>query len=212
MKTRSLVTFLFVGVTALAAFGAEVKQKRSNLTDYPFWTSPKRGAVPAFVPGLNATLQLTEAQLEQITKARDEMANDAAVQAARGISKSDPGVTAEQRDKARATLDAASTRLREQVDAILTAEQKALIEKVNTAYAASVEEVGIVYADKFASVKADEAARRRIQEEKSQDTEEQFLHKLDGILNESQKAALARAGDEELQRSANAAATKKIVK
>ena len=121
-------------------------------------------------------------------------------------------MTAEQRNKARATLDAATARLREQVATILTPEQKALIEKINAAYAAAVEEAGIVYADKFASVKADEAARRRIQEEKSQDTEEQFLHKLDGILSESQKAALTRAGEEEQQRSAKTATTKKPVK
>jgi hypothetical protein len=212
MKTHSFLTLLLVGLTTLAALGAEQKQKRSDVADFPFWTSAKRGYVTAFVPGLNATLQLTDAQREQIAKARDEMANDAAVQAARGISKSDPSVTAEQRDKARATMDAATARLREQVASILTPEQKALIEKINAAYAAAVEETGIVYADKFASVKADEAARRRIQEEKSQDTEEQFLHKLDGILTESQKAALARAGEEEQQRNAKAATAKKPVK
>src|SRR6185436_7692303 len=106
-----------------------------------------------------------------IAAAREEMSNDEAVKAARSIPKSDPNVTAEQREKGRAAMEAASARLREKVAAILTAEQKALIEKINAAYASAVEDTGVVYADKFASVKADEAARKRIQEEKSQDLE-----------------------------------------
>ena len=72
-----------------------------------------------------------------------------------------------------------------------------------------MEDTGIVYADKFSTVKADEAARRRIQEDKNQDIEEQFLHKLDGILTPGQKEAMTRAAAEEEQRNAKAAATKK---
>jgi hypothetical protein len=212
MKTRSFFSLFLVGLTTLTTFAADVKQKQANLAGFPFWSSPKRGYVPPFVPGLNATLQLTDAQQEQIAKIRDDMANDPAMQSARGLSKSDPSVTSEQREKARAAMDAATARMREQVAAILTPEQKALVEKINAAYAAAGEETGIIYQEKFASIKADPEARKRIQEEKNHDMEELFLNKLDGILNESQKAALASAAEEEAKRSANAAATKKAVK
>jgi hypothetical protein len=208
MKTP-LVISLIAGLIALTTISAAEK-KASTVGDYPFWTSKKRGYVGQFVPGLNAVLQLTDAQREQIAAAREEMANDESIKAARGISKSDPTVTAEQRDKARAVIEAATTRLREKVATILTPGQKDLIEKINAAHAAALEDTGIVYAEKFASVKADEAARRRIQEEKNQDIEEQFFHKLDGILTASQKEAMARAAEEE-ERSA-AAATKKPAK
>ena len=211
MKTQFLVPL----VTLLAAFmtlDAAEKQKASAVADYPFWTSLKRGAVGQFVPGLNAVLQLTDAQREQIAAAREEMANEEGVKAARRISKSDPGVSAEQRDQARATMEAATRRLGEKVAAILTPAQKGLVEKINAAYAAAVEDTGIVYADKFASVKADEAARRRIQQEKNEDIEEQFLHQLDGILTADQKEAMARAAEAEEQHRANAAATKKPAK
>jgi len=211
MKAHLFIPLL-AGFIALTTLNAAEKQKASTLSDYPFWTSKKRGYVGQFVPGLSATLQLTEAQKEQITAARDEMSNDEGVKAARGISKSDPSVTAEQRDKARAAVEAATERLREKVAVILSAEQKSLIEKINAAYAAAVEDTGIVYADKFASVKADEAARRRIQDEKNQDIEEQFFHKLDSILSASQMEAMTRAAEEENQRSAKAAATKKPAK
>jgi Spy/CpxP family protein refolding chaperone len=209
MKTP-LVISLIAGLTAITTVSAAEK-KASTVGDYPFWTSKKRGNVGQFVPGLNAVLQLTDAQREQIAAARDEMANNEEVKAARGISKSDPSVTAEQRDKARAAIEAATTRLREKVATILTPEQKELIEKINAAYAAAVEDTGIVYADKFASVKADEAARRRIQDEKNQDIEEQFFHKLDGILTASQREAMSRAAEEEA-RSASAATAKKPAK
>jgi hypothetical protein len=209
-----IASLLVAGLSALAIASASAaeKPKASAVTDYPFWSLKKRGLVPQFVPGLTAVLQLTEAQREKIAAAREEFSQDEAVKAARSISKSDPSVTAEQREKARAVLAAATARLHEKVVATLTPEQKGLIEKIDAAYAAAVEDTGIVYAEKFASVKADEAARRRIQEEKNQDIEEQFYHKLDGILTASQKDAMKLAADEEAQRNAKAAAVKKPVK
>jgi Spy/CpxP family protein refolding chaperone len=101
-------------------------------------------------------------------------------------------------------MQAATERLHEKVNAILTAEQRALIEKINAARAAAVEEVGIVYKDKFGTIKADEAARRRVMEEKNLDIVDNFLAKLDAILTPSQKEALARAAAEEEQRMKNA--------
>lgn len=211
MKIRLLIALL-TGFTAFPILDAAEKQKASPGDDFPFWSAKKRGYVGQFVPGLNAVLQLTDSQREQMTAARNEMSGDEAVKAARSIAKSDPNVTAEQRDKARATIDAANARFREKVAAILTPDQKALIEKINASYAAAAEETGIVYADKFASVKADEAARRRIQEEKNQDMEEQFLHKLDGILTATQKDAMNRAAQEEEERAATTATTRKPAK
>jgi Spy/CpxP family protein refolding chaperone len=214
MKALALLTACLVGLSSLSGLSAaeKTKSKDPDVASYPFWTLKKRGLVPQLVPGLNAVLQLTASQKEQIGAARDAMANDEAVKAARGISKNDPSVTAEQRDKARAAVDAAMAKLQEKVATILTTEQKVLIEKVNAAYAAAVEDTGIVYADKFASVKADEAARRRIQEDKAQDIEEQFLHKLNAILTASQKEAMTNAAAEGEQRNAKAATIKKPVK
>jgi hypothetical protein len=121
--------------------------------------------------------------------------------AARSISKSDPSVTQEQRDKARATVDAANTKLREKVASILTPEQKALIAKVNEAYQATVDEIGVVYEEKYASIKADPAARQRVQQEKNQDTEDHFLHKLDTLLTPAQRDAMTKAAEEEQRRA-----------
>src|SRR5262249_21646203 len=155
-----------LGSFAFPAWGAiekkDEKQKALSVGDYPFWASKKRPEAPQFVPGLNAILQLTPAQVEQIATARNEVNGDEAVKAARSVSKNDPSVTQEQRDKARAVVEAASAKLRERVAGILTPEQTALIAKVNGAYQTSMEEIGTVYEEKFASVKADPAARQRL--------------------------------------------------
>ena len=212
MKTHlSLLALLtIVSSLSLAAPEKGAKEKGGGGIDYPFWSAKKRPEAPQFVPGLNAILQLTPQQQEQIATARSEMANDEEVKAARSISKSDPSVTQEQRDKARATVDAANARLREKVAAILTPEQKALIAKVNEAYQAAVDEIGTVYEEKFATIKADPAARKRVQDEKNQDTEDHFLHKLDTLLTPAQKDAMTKAAEEDQRRAA--AAPKKATK
>jgi hypothetical protein len=214
MKALSFLTALtlLAGIATPATLRAAEKPKAPSVADYPFWTVKKRGYAGPLVPGLNAVLQLSDAQNEQIAAIRDAISNEEAVKAARSISKNDPSVTAEQRDQARVTLERSTERLREKVAVILSAEQKVLIEKINAAYATAVEETGIVYEDKFAAVKADPAARRRIQDEKSQDTEEQFLHKLDALLTSTQKEAMTRAADEEEHRNVKAAAVKKPAK
>src|SRR4029434_3821792 len=125
----------------------------------------------------------------QIAAAREEMANEERVKAARSVSKSDPNVTAQQLQKARGTLVSANTKLREKVAAILTAEQKTLIEKINAAYAAAAEESNIAYTERFASVKGDEAGRHRLQDEKNQDMGERFRQKLDPLLTPGQTQA-----------------------
>jgi hypothetical protein len=199
MKASILIWAAFAGLTVIGTVGAAEKQKKADVSGFPFWKSDKQPHSPPFVPGLNAALELTDAQKEQISAAQNDFNNDEAVKASRALKKGDPSVTDEQRDKARAAMEAATTRLHEKVNGILTPEQRALVEKINAARAAASEEVGIVYKDKF-SIKGDEAARRRVMEEKNQDLAEGFLGKLDVLLSASQKEAMARAAAEEEQR------------
>lgn len=209
MKTKLLLQQLLVALLVFGTAGAAEKVKRADVSDYPFYSAKKRGYVAQFAPGLTAVLQLTETQKQQIVAAREQMLNDDAVKAARGISKSDPNVTAEQRDKARAALDSATASLRANVATILTSEQKALIDKINAAHAAAAEETGIAYEDKFGSVKDDEAARRRLHEEMSEDLLELFRRKLDAALTAGQREVMASAAAEENRRLAETAAYKK---
>jgi hypothetical protein len=182
-----LVTFA-IG-TAIAA----QKEKSTTVSDYPFWTSPKRGPVADFVPGLHAVLDLTDSQKQQIAAARDEMMNDNAVKMARGLSKTDPAVTADEREAARGAVEAANERMRRKVETILTVEQKALIENINGAYAAATQEVGGTYQIKVASAKIVGEERQRMQQQQRDEVDALFRRKLDEMLSAGQKSALAGA-------------------
>ena len=50
MKSNRLIVQLLAGIIALCAFGAE-KEKRADVSDYPFWSAKKRGFVAQPVPG-----------------------------------------------------------------------------------------------------------------------------------------------------------------
>jgi hypothetical protein len=206
MKTH-LFLIALTAIFSTFSLAAPEKEKRAGTTDFSFWSTKKRPEAPQFVPGLNAVLELTSAQQEQIANARNEIANDDAVKAARSISKNDPSATQEQRDKARAVVEAASKKLRERVASILTPNQTALVAKINGAYQDTLDEIGTVYEEKYAAVKNDDAARRRLQDEKNQDVEDHFLHKLDTLLTPAQKDAMTHAAEDEQRR--NAASTKK---
>jgi hypothetical protein len=207
MKTH-LFLIVLTGIFSTLSLAAQEKaEKRPGTTNFPFWTTKKRGETPQFVPGLNAVLELTSAQQEQIDTARNEMANDEAVKTARSISKNDPSATQEQRDKARAVVEAANAKLHARVASILTSDQTALIVKINGAYQDTLDEIGTVYEEKYAAVKNDDAARRRLQDEKNQDVDDHFLHKLDTLLTPAQRDAMTRAAEDEQRH--NTASTKK---
>jgi DNA-binding MarR family transcriptional regulator len=211
MKTNRFL-FLFLTLSVALATAAADKVKRADISDYPFYTVKKRGQIAQFVPGLNAVLGLTEAQQEQIAAARDEMLNDEAVKAARSLSKTDPAVTAEQRERARAVVESAMARLREKVATTLTPKQKALIETINATHAAAVGETAILYESYFANLKEDEDERRRLHREQAEDILELFMRKLDRVLTADQKVAITRAREEENLRLAKNAGIKKPAK
>ena len=71
MKARSLFTVLFVAITVIGTGGAAEKQKKADITGFPFWKSEKQPHAAPFVPGLNAALELTDAQREQIADAQN---------------------------------------------------------------------------------------------------------------------------------------------
>lgn len=202
MKSHLFLVRVAIGIMSVASVAAAEKEKRADVSDYPFWSAPKRGHVAPFVPGLNAVLDLTDAQKQQIAAARDEMLNDDAVKAARGISKSDPTLTDEQRDKARAAVEAAAARIHEKVAAILTVEQKAMIENINGAYSEATKQVGATYQVKFESVKVGREERMRMQQSQREEVEALFRSRLDEMLSPAQKEAMAAAAQQELQKSA----------
>ena len=193
MKARKPILPLVLILIATSPIAAAEKQKSADVSGHPFWTAPKRGLVPQFVPGLTAVLGLTDAQKQQIAAARTEMENDPGVQAARSFQKGDPNVTDAQREKARADIEAATARMQEKVTAILTVEQKAMIENINGAYTEAAKQVGATYSEKFGAVKVGPEERARMQQSQREEVESLFRHMLDEMLSPEQKEAMAAA-------------------
>ena len=75
--------------------------------------------------------------------------------------------------------------------------QRALIDQINGLHAAALEETAILYGPRFGTVKNDEAARLRLQEEVRNSTDEVFRRNLERDLTAGQKAVMAHAAEDE---------------
>src|SRR4051812_6807082 len=139
-------TVLALVAAALFAVPASA-QKKPEVGDFPFWSAPKTPHARAFAPGLQAALELTPEQVEKILAARAATVDSPEVRALK--SKGDPNATADELAKANAARTEAMEKLFKAVDEILTKDQKALIEKVNDAYAKVAAEVGEDFGPKF---------------------------------------------------------------
>lgn len=213
MKAKFLFPVLITALLAVAPPAPAQKLKSSDVSDYPFFHAHKKGGqVAQFIPGLTAALMLTDEQKQRIVAARDEVFGSEPVASARRISKSDPNMTAEQRDAARKAVETATATLRERVGTILTADQQALIERINKAFAEASEIDSINYEERFVSAKGDDVLMARLREEKKEELDETFHKLLKKVLNADQTAAMDRAAEFENQRNKASAAFKKPAK
>jgi hypothetical protein len=192
-------TVLALAAAALFAVPASA-QKKAELGNFPFWSAPKNPRAHAFVPGLQAALELTPEQIEKILAARAATVDSPEVRALK--SKGDPNATADELAKGNARRAEAMEKLFKEVDAILTKDQKALIEKINDAFAKVASEVGEDFQAKFAAAKGNAEDTAAVRKELTEAVASAFDKKLDGILTNEQKAAVKKAAEEEAKRAA----------
>jgi hypothetical protein len=198
MFARTALALAAASFFATPAFAQ--KQKKAELPDFPFWTGPKTPHARAFVPGLQAALELTPKQTEAILKAMVETVNSPEL--AKLPRKGDPNATADQLAEASTKRAAAAEKLHKQIDTILTTEQKGLIEKVNDTYARVVSEVGEEYQPKFVAAKGNAEETAAVRKEQAEAVADAMGKKLDGILTADQRAAVKKAAEEEAKRAA----------
>ena len=199
MFTR--IAFTLTAALLLAAPAAAQKQKKAELTDFPFWTAPKTPHARAFVPGLQAALNLTPAQVEKIVAARESTVDSEEIRALK--RKGDPKATADELAQAAAKRAEAAEKLHEKVEAILTKDQKALIEKLNDAYAKVIADVGAQYQADFEAAKGNAEETARLRKEQRDAIAETFTKKLDAVLSTEQRAAVKKAAEIEAKRAAD---------
>ncbi len=196
MFARTVLALAAAGLLAAPAFA----QKKPELQDFPFWTGPKSPHAKAFVPGLQAALELTPEQVEKILAARASTVDSPEVRALK--SKGDPNATADELATANAKRAEATEKLYKEVDLILTNAQKALVEKINDGYAKTAAEVLEDLQAKFGAAKGNEEEMAKVRKEYAEALAAAFDKKLDGILSTDQKTAVKKAAEVEAKRAA----------
>jgi hypothetical protein len=117
--------------------------------------------------------------------------------------KGDPNATADELATAATKRAEASEKLFKEVDGILTQEQKALVEKINDAYAKVVADVGDDFQPKFAAAKGNAEDTAALRKELREAVEAAFDKKLGGVLSAEQKKAVDKAAEEAKKRAGN---------
>lgn len=183
-----LAVVLALTVSVVAA------EKKPAIGNFPFWSAPKREYADQFVPGLNAALLLSPQQIEQLHAARKETIDNDSL---RATTRKDPNLTEAQREAAHKLVSDAHANLRIQVSNILTAEQRALIERINAVHQEVGKAVHEEFQPKLTSSKGDEQTQERLRKEMQEKIQSEFRSKLDGLLSPNQKAAFEQAAMDE---------------
>jgi predicted metal-dependent phosphoesterase TrpH len=198
MFTRIAAVLAITVIGATPAFA----QKKPELMNFPFWRTPKQPHANAFVPGLQAALELTPTQVEKIIAAQNATVNSPELQGLK--QKGDPNATADELAKANAKRNEAREKLFQAVDEILTKDQKALIEKMNEAYEKVVGEVGEQFQAKFVAAKGNAEEMAAVRKEHAEALAEGFDKRLNQLLTTEQKLAVEKAAEVEKKRAAEA--------
>ena len=180
MPSRLLAALVIAAGFVAPAAGTE---KKPALRNFPFWTAPKTPHARAFVPGLQAALQLTPDQIAKIEAACHDTID-----------------TPEARTKQGA--GAANDKLHALVADILTPEQKKLIEKMNDSFARVSADQIEDFQPKFGAAKGNAEETAAVREAYQKAVAEQFENRLDQILTAEQREAVKKAAEEEKKRAA----------
>lgn len=169
-------------------------EKKPVIGNFPFWSTPKREYSDQFVPGLNAALLLSPEQIEQLHAARRETIDSETL---RSTTRKDPNLTEAQREAAHKLVNDAHANLRAKVSNILTADQRALIDRINAAHQEVAKGVAEEFQPKLVASKGDEQAQERFRKEMRERATSDFHNKLEGLLSPNQKAAFDQAAADE---------------
>jgi hypothetical protein len=202
MKLNLILGFVILSVACSIPALAE-KEKRPDVSGFPFFIGAK--GAPVRVPGLNAILLLTDEQKQKIHMAQQETVNSEAVAGAARTVKTDPNATEAQKQAARQAVQAAQEDLRKRVTAILTSEQKTLIERIHVIHEQVASDVSAEFQARFAASKGNEEEAKRVRKEAEEKRLAEFTRKVGEILTAEQREAMTKAAAEEKQRADEAA-------
>jgi RNA polymerase sigma factor (sigma-70 family) len=144
-------------------------------------------------PGINGALLLTDEQSQKIAAARAETIETEAVKTATMTLKSNPNATNAEKEAAQKVIQEARAKLEEKVAGILTAEQKVLVERINTAAQELQQSVLEEYQAEFTAAKGNAEQTEEVRKKLLEKLRTDFPQKLNGILSPEQKTAFEKA-------------------
>ncbi len=187
-------------VFALTASALAV-EKKPAIGNFRFWSAPKREFADQFVPGLNSALLLSPEQIGQLHAARRETIDSETL---RSATRKDPNLSDAQREATRKLVNDAQASLRIKVSNILTADQRAMIERINAVHLDVEKAIAEEFQPKLVASKGDEQAQEKFRNEMRERVSSDFRNKLDGLLLPNQKAAFDQASADEQASAKNA--------
>lgn len=144
-------------------------------------------------PGINGALLLTDEQKKQILEAREEIMGSDAVKAAGKKGKLDPNATEAEKEASRNIIKEARSRLQQKIGGILTAEQKALVAKINTASEEVHKAVRASLETQFVAAKGNPDLMAELQRQMREKHVTEMTARLAGILTAEQNVAYQKA-------------------
>lgn len=213
-RTWILVAMGVISVAVLGQVLADQKGKSGPLPSGDVLGFVGKGGRPMALeqtfPGLIGALMLTDEQKQKIQEARDEIFGSEAVQAAGRKGKLDPNATEADKEAARSAMEEARRKLEAKVSNILTADQRALVTRINTAAEEVQKAVRDSLEQQFVAAKGNDNLREELQKQSREKLVTEMASKLAGVLTADQHAAYLKAAEEQKAATAEKAKNSKL--
>ncbi len=197
--TVALVVTCFFSLGAIAARPAKMPKKMPASVPSELFFTMKGQPYPMerTFPGITAALMLSEEQKAALSEAAQETVANPELRQKRAALKGKNGTTEEERAAAQKQLEEARAVLSQRVAAILTAEQKALIEKIQEAAMEAQLDARRTFQVELAGAKGDQARMQDLREKMRVEAEDLLVQKLEKIMTPEQMQAIAKAATEQ---------------
>jgi hypothetical protein len=160
-------------------------------------------------PGITAALMLTDQQKTALNEALDQTVRNPQVRAAGVALKNNPTATDADRAKAKEAADDARAKLKEEVEKTLTADQKALVAKIQAAFDEAQKAVATALQAEYGQAKGNAEQTAKLRERSQDELRKELGERLDKILSPEQKSAVLAAAVLQSEREEAAAKAKK---
>jgi hypothetical protein len=201
---------LAVSLTATRAAQAKDKPPADIPGDVFFTIKGQQPfALERLHPGIVAALMLTDQQKTALQEALDQTIRNPELRTAGQALKNNPSATDADRAKAQQATQDARAKLKEAVEKTLTADQKALVAKIQAAFDESQKAASTALQAEFGQAKGNAEQTAKLRERMQDELREQLTERLAKILDPEQKAAVQAAALVHLEREQAATKTKK---